>query len=167
MHIFNDLYYSNFIEMASCHGQIRPGTHPPPPEAFGTAPKSFCTPSNYTYFDLIFSYLVILITKFVKLLILWSQMPPCKPRKQVLLNIGLSGRCHQAPAKASSSTPPPERKYKNPSLDSPLVVFHIHEVSTLHWDKRAYFWSLLFDYCYFNTLSCLVNFRLHVFNIQL
>ena len=31
----------------------------------------------------------------------------CKPRKQVLLNIflGLSGRCHQAPVKASSSTP--------------------------------------------------------------
>jgi hypothetical protein len=127
MHIFNDLYYSNFIEMASCHGQIRPGTHPPPPEAFGTAPKSFCTPSNYTYFDLIFSYLVILITKFVKLLILWFQMPPCRPGKQVLLNIflGLSGRCHQAPAKASSSPPPDiypppppttERKYENPVL---------------------------------------------------
>ena len=96
---------------------------PPPPPP----PKSFCTPSNYTYFDLIFSYLVILITKFVKLLILWSQMPPCRPRKQGLLNIflGLSGRYHQAPAKASSSTPPPpldiyppppERKYENPSL---------------------------------------------------
>ena len=88
-----------------------------PPEAFATAPKKFCTPSNYTYFDLIFSYLVILIivlfvetprkfitaklsirkpgsssvlmviliTKFVKLLILWSQMPPCRPRKQVVL----------------------------------------------------------------------------------
>jgi hypothetical protein len=29
-------------------------------------------------------------------------------RKQILLNfsLGLSGRCHQAPAKASSSTPP-------------------------------------------------------------
>ena len=95
-------------------GVISNGAHPPrnalhpPPVAFGTAQKSFCTPSNYTYFDLIFSYLVILITKFVKLLILWSQMPPCRPRKQVLLNIflGLSGCCHQASAKANSSTPP-------------------------------------------------------------
>jgi hypothetical protein len=39
--------------------------------------------------------------------------------------LGLSGRCHQAPAKASSRTPPPnifihppERKYENPSLVS-------------------------------------------------
>ena len=81
---------------------------PPPPQRHLAPPqKSFCTPSNYTYFDLIFSYLVILITKFVKLLILWSQIPPCRPRKQVLLNIflDLSGRCHQAPVKASSSTP--------------------------------------------------------------
>ena len=33
----------------------------------------------------------------------------CRPRKQVLLNIflGISGSCHQAPVKASSSTPPP------------------------------------------------------------
>jgi hypothetical protein len=81
---------------------------PPPPRHLVPPPKSFCTSSNYTYFDLIFSYLVILITKFVKLLILWSQMPPCRPRKQVLLNtfLGLSECCHQAPAKASSSTPP-------------------------------------------------------------
>ena len=79
-----------------------------PPEAFGTAPKSFCTPTNYIYFDLIVSYLIILTTKFVKLPILWSQISPCRPRKQILLNffLGLSGRCHQAPAKASSSTPP-------------------------------------------------------------
>ena len=45
-----------------------------------------------------------------------------RPRKQILLNffLGLSGHCHHAPAKASSSTPqifiPPERKYENPSL---------------------------------------------------
>ena len=80
----------------------------PPPEAFGTAPKSFCTPTNYIYFDLIVSYLIILTTKFVKLPILWSQISPCRPRKQILLNVflGLSGRCHHAPAKASSSTPP-------------------------------------------------------------
>ena len=97
---------------------------PPPPEAFGTAPKSFCTPANYIYYDLIVSYLIILTTKFVKLPILWPQISPCRPRKQILLNffLGLSGRCHQAPAKASSSTPPdiypapPERKYENPSL---------------------------------------------------
>ena len=54
------------------------------------------------------SYLIILTTKFVKLPILWSQISPCRPRKQILLNffLGLSGRCHHAPAKASSSTPP-------------------------------------------------------------
>ena len=83
------------------------GAHPPrndlhpPPNAFGTH-------ANYIYFDLIVSYLIILTTKFVKLPILWSQILPCRPRKQILLNIflGLSGRCHRAPAKASSSTPP-------------------------------------------------------------
>ena len=96
----------------------------PPPEAFDTAPKRFFTPANYIYFDLIVSYLIILTTNFVKLPILWSQISPCRPRKQILLNffLGLSGRCHHAPAKASSSTPPqifihpPERKYENPSL---------------------------------------------------
>ena len=89
------------------------GAHPPemictPPEAFGTAPKSFCTPANYIYFDLIVSYLILLTTKFVKLPILWSQISPCRPRKQILLNVFLilSGRCHHAQAKASSSTPP-------------------------------------------------------------
>ena len=50
--------------------------HPPPPEAFGTAPKSFCTPANYIYFDLIVSYLIILTTKFVKLPIL-RKSPNC------------------------------------------------------------------------------------------
>ena len=98
-------------------------------EEIGTTHKSICTPANYIYFDLIVSYLIILTTKFVKLPILWSQISPCRPRKQILLNffLGLSGRCHQAPAKASSSTPqifihppdiypPPERKYENPSL---------------------------------------------------
>ena len=45
----------------------------PPPEAFGTAPKRFCTTANYIYFDLMVSYLIIL-TKIVKLPILWSQM---------------------------------------------------------------------------------------------
>jgi hypothetical protein len=78
-----------------------------PPEAFGTAPQSFCTPANYTYFDLIVSYLIILTTKFVKSPILWSQISPCRPRKQILINffLGFSGRCHHTPAKASSSTP--------------------------------------------------------------
>ena len=94
-----------------------------PPEMICTPPKSFGTPANYIYFDLIVSYLIILTTKFVKLPILWSQISPCRPRKQILLNffLGLSGRCHHAPAKASSSTPqifihPPEQKYENPSL---------------------------------------------------
>ena len=79
-----------------------------PPEMICTPPKAFGTPANYIYFDLIVSYLIILTTKFVKLPILWSQILPCRPRKQILLNIflGLSGRCHRAPAKASSSTPP-------------------------------------------------------------
>ena len=67
------------------------------------------TPANYIYFDLIVSYLIIVTTKFVKLPILWSQISPSRPRKQILLNffLGLSGRFHQVPAKASSSTPPP------------------------------------------------------------
>ena len=52
----------------------------PPPEAFCTSPKSFCTPANYIYFDLIVSYLIILTTKFVKLPILWSQISPCRPK---------------------------------------------------------------------------------------
>jgi hypothetical protein len=88
----------------------------------GHRPQKFLHPANYIYFDLIVSYLIILTTKFVKLPILWSQISPCRPRKQVLLNffLGLSGRCHQAPAKATSSTPQifihPERKYENPSL---------------------------------------------------
>ena len=70
-------------------------------------PKAFGTPANYIYFDLIVSYLITLTTKFVKLPILWSQISPCRPKKQILLNffLGLSGRCHHAPAKASSSTP--------------------------------------------------------------
>ena len=34
-----------------------------PPEAFGTTPKSFCTPANYIFFDLIVSYLIILTTR--------------------------------------------------------------------------------------------------------
>jgi hypothetical protein len=92
--------------LGGCGGVRRNDLHPP--EAFGTAPKSFCTPANYIYFDLIVSYLIILTTKFVKLPILWSQISPCRPRKQILLNVflGLSGRCHHASAKASSSTPP-------------------------------------------------------------
>ena len=73
----------------------------PPPKAFGT-------PANYIYFDLIVSYSIILTTKFVKLPILWSQISPCRLRKQILLNffLGLSGHCQHALAKASSSTPP-------------------------------------------------------------
>jgi hypothetical protein len=69
-----------------------------------TPPKAFGTPANYIYFDLIVSYLIILTTKFVKLPILWSQILPCRPRKQILLNffLGLSWRCHHAPAKAST-----------------------------------------------------------------
>ena len=96
----------------------------PPPRDIWHCPQSFCTPANYISFDLIVSYLIILTTKFVKLPILWSQISSCRPRKQILLNffLGLSGRCHQAPAKESSSTPqifihpPPERKYENLSL---------------------------------------------------
>ena len=97
------------------------GAHPPemictPPEAFRTAPKSFCTPANYIYFDLIVSYSIILTTKFVKLPILWSQISPCRRRKQISLTffLGLSRRCHHAPAKASSSTSPPPDIYPPP-----------------------------------------------------
>ena len=105
--IFLQLHF----RFTQCQARIFWGVRTPPeiiftpPEAFGTAPKSFCTPANYIYFDLIVSYLIILTTKFVKLPILWSQISPCRPRKQILLNffLGLSLRCHQAPAKASSS----------------------------------------------------------------
>jgi hypothetical protein len=81
---------------------------PPPQKWFAPPPKGIWHPANYIYFDLIVSYLIILTTKFVKLPILWSLISPCRPRKQILLNffLGLSGRCHHAPAKASSSTPP-------------------------------------------------------------
>jgi hypothetical protein len=95
-------------------------THPEmicTPRGIWHHPQKFLHPANYIYFDLIVSYLIILTTKFVKLPILWSQISPCRPRKQILSNffLGLSGP-HQAPAKASSSTPrylstPPERKY--------------------------------------------------------
>jgi hypothetical protein len=103
-------------------GGVRGGAHPPRNDLH--PPKGIWNPANYIYFDLIVSYLIILTTKFVKLPILWSQISPCRPRKQILLNffLGLSGRCHHAPAKASSSTPPDiyppprERKYENPSL---------------------------------------------------
>ena len=81
-----------------------------PPEAFGTAPKSFCTPANYIYFDLIISYLIILTTKFVKLPILWSQISLCRPRKQILLNffLGISGRCTRPRPKQAAGPPPPD-----------------------------------------------------------
>ena len=117
------------------HKRISPrnALHPPemlytPPQRhLAPPPKSFCTPANYIYFDLIFSYLIILTTKFVKLPILWFQILPCRPRKQILLNFvpGLSGCCHQAPTKARSSStprylsttpPPPKRKYENLSV---------------------------------------------------
>ena len=87
-----------------------------PPEAFATAPKSFCTPANYIYFDLIVSYLIILTTKFVKLPILWSQILPCRPRKQILFNffLGLSGRCHHAPPFRALPPRPGQSKQQHP-----------------------------------------------------
>ena len=106
----------------------------PPPRGIWHLPKKvFAPPQQYTYFDLIFSYLVSLITKFVKLLILWFQMPPCRPRKQVFLNIflGLSGHCHQAPAKASCSTP---QISIHPPPPSPNENMKIHL-----WPKLALF----------------------------
>ena len=116
-----------------------------------TAPEMICTPANYIYFDLIVSYLIILTTKFVKLPILWSQILPCRSRKQILFDffLGLSGRCHHAPAKASSSTPPrflstppPERKYENPSLNYCLLnnflFFGCSECRKLHFRVSNY-----------------------------
>ena len=92
---------------------------PPPPSPRHLAPLQITY--KIIYFDLIDSYLIILTTKFVKLPILWSQISPCRPRKQILLNffLGLSGRCHHTAAKASSSTPPdiyPPPPNENPSL---------------------------------------------------
>ena len=112
-----------------------------PPEAFGTAPKSFCTPANYIYFDLIVSYLIIL----TNLEILWSQISPCRPRKQILLNffLGLSRRCRETPAEASTPpppqifihTPPNEnmkiclwcKTYALSNLAEPKTIYSIHE----------------------------------------
>jgi hypothetical protein len=76
------------------------GLHTPrndlhPSRGIWHCPEKFLhPPANYIYFDL--------------LPILWSQISPCMPRKQILLNffLGLSGRCYKVPAKASSSTPP-------------------------------------------------------------
>ena len=81
---FNTLIYTILTIDIFRHGFSAP--HPPPPKAFGT-------PANYIYFDLIDSYFIILTTKFVKLPILWSQILPCRPRKQILLNffLGLPG----------------------------------------------------------------------------
>ena len=127
----------------------------PPPEIICTPPpKAFGTPADYIYFDLIVSYLIILTTKFVKLPILWSQISPCRPRKQILSNffLGLSRRCHHAPAKASSNTPPdiypppqifihpPKRKYENPS---PRLAFFLQKrpVRCLPYNKFFNFHS--------------------------
>ena len=101
-----------------------------PPEAFGTAPKSFCAPANYIYFDLIVSYLIILTTKFVKLPILLSQISPCRPKTNFVKLFpwpfwALPPRPGQSklqhPPRYLSTPPrylstPPERKYENPSL---------------------------------------------------
>ena len=102
-----------------------------PPEAFGTAPKSFCTPTNYIYFDLIVSYLIILTTKFVKLPILWSQISPCRPKTNFVKlfpwpfralppHPGQSKQQHPPP----DIYPPPERKYENPSLYMGEIIIH-------------------------------------------
>jgi hypothetical protein len=110
--------WTRLITMCNRHrfsGGVRGGCAPPRNDLH--PPKAFGTPANYIYFDLIVSYLIILTTKFVKLPILWSQISPCRPRKQILLNffLGLSGRCHHAPAKASSSTPPRTKIWKSVS----------------------------------------------------
>jgi hypothetical protein len=115
-------------------GGVRGGAHPP--EINCTPPKAFGTPANYIYFDLIVSYLIvlyILTTKFVKLPILWSQISPCRPRKQILLNffLGLSRpgvATTPRPKQAAAPPPrylstPPERKYENPSLLNTLSEF--------------------------------------------
>jgi hypothetical protein len=106
-----------------------------PPEAFGTAPKSFCTPANYIYFDLIVSYLIIL----TNLEILWSQISPCWPRKQILLNffLGLSRCCHKAPAKASTP-PPPSRYLSTPHRTKICLWCKTYALSNLAEPKTIY-----------------------------
>jgi hypothetical protein len=82
-----------------CGGVRTPRNYLHAPRGIWHRPQKFLhTPANYIYFDLIVSSLIILTTKFVKLPILWSQISPCRPRKQILLNffLGLSGRCHHA-----------------------------------------------------------------------
>ena len=119
----------------------------PTSKAFPSTVVVFCTPANYIYFDLIVSYLIILTTRFVKLPILWSQISPCRPRKQILLNffLGLSGRCHQAPAKASSSTAPPPRYLSTPppperkSVSEILLPLHQNLVQVKVYQQRPKF----------------------------
>ena len=114
LYLLHNIYFNTLIYTILTIGIFRHrfsgGGGGAPPEMICTPPpplKGIGTPANYIYFDLIVSYLIILTTKFVKLPILWSQISPCRPRKQILLNffLGLSGRCHHTPAKASSSTP--------------------------------------------------------------
>ena len=117
IYLLHNIYFNTLIYTILTIDIFRHGFSAPPPPP----PKAFGTPANYIYFDLIDSYLIILTTKFVKLPILWSQISPCRPRKQILLNffLGLSGRCHHTAAKASSSTPPdiyPPPPNENPSL---------------------------------------------------
>jgi hypothetical protein len=86
-------------------------THPEmicTPRGIWHHPQKFLHPANYIYFDLIVSYLIILTTKFVKLPILWSQISPCRPRKQILSNffLGLSGpRAPPGPGQSKQQHP--------------------------------------------------------------
>ena len=120
--------------MSSAGTDFLGGAHPPemictPPEAFGSAPKSFCTPANYIYFDLIVSYLIILTTKFVKLPILWSQISPCRPCSLAFPGVAMRPRPKQEAAPPPRYLSTPERKYENPSLvfstPSPHYNFYI------------------------------------------
>jgi hypothetical protein len=114
---------------------------PPPQEAFGTAPKSFCTPTNYIYFDLIVSYLIILTTKFVKLPILWSQISPCRPKTNFVKLFPWPFRAlPPRPGQSKQQHPPrylstpPKRKYENPSLHETIFTIALINIHYLYTD---------------------------------
>jgi hypothetical protein len=102
------LGHLNRVLGVSRQGLRRNELHPPPRNELHP-PKGIWYPRKLHIFwfdSFIFDYSYNQICKITN--IIWSQILPCRPRKQILLNIflGLSGRCLRAPAKASSSTPP-------------------------------------------------------------
>jgi hypothetical protein len=82
-----EIFYDILLPFELCKSQARifwvgvgrGGCTPPrnylhPQRHLAPPPKVFAPPTNYTYFDLIVSYLIILTTKFVKANIMVSDL---------------------------------------------------------------------------------------------